>query len=219
MVDDSFPSQVGGRVTPSSTPDGSVPDRHESPDALEDCLRQAVAGDESAFTRLYAALAPKLLRYATVLVGQDADDVAAEAWLQIARDMRAFSGDLDAFRGWTARIVRNRAIDLARARTRRPALPSGLHGTSDVFERADPDDAWDGADERISTERAIALIATLPQEQAEAVVLRAVIGLDAAGAGAILGKRPGAVRVAAHRGLQRLAGQIAERPKVTSPRA
>src|SRR3712207_7709708 len=43
---------------------------------------------------------PRLLRYATALVGADAEDVTAEAWLQVARDLRDFRGDLDGFRGW-----------------------------------------------------------------------------------------------------------------------
>jgi RNA polymerase sigma-70 factor (ECF subfamily) len=42
------------------------------------------------------------------------------------------------------------------------------------------------------------------------VLLRAVIGLDATTAGQVLGKRPGAVRVAAHRGLRRLARMLDE---------
>jgi RNA polymerase sigma-70 factor (ECF subfamily) len=42
------------------------------------------------------------------------------------------------------------------------------------------------------------------------VLLRAVVGLDAPTAARVLGKRPTAVRVAAHRGLRRLAGALAE---------
>ena len=57
----------------------------------------------------------------------------------------------------------------------------------------------------MSTAAALALIATLPRDQAEAVLLRAVVGLDATAAGKVLGKRAGAVRVAAHRGLRTLA--------------
>ena len=55
------------------------------------------------------------------------------------------------------------------------------------------------------------LIATLPPDQAEAVLLRVVVGLDAASAGRVLGKRPGAVRTAAHRGLRRLAELLERR--------
>jgi len=168
-------------------------------------LAAAVSGDETAFAALYRELQPRMVRYAAGIVGQDAEDVTAEAWLQIARDLRRFTGDLDAFRGWTTRIVRNRALDLARKRARHPTRPIGLEA---LFDAADPHDAWDGATERMSTARAIALIATLPPDQAEAVLLRAVVGLDAAAAGAVLGKRPGAVRVAAHRGLKSLARRL-----------
>ena len=59
--------------------------------------------------------------------------------------------------------------------------------------------------EALATGDTLALIAQLPQDQAEAVVLRVVVGLDAKSAAQTLGKRPGAVRTAAHRGLKRLA--------------
>jgi RNA polymerase sigma-70 factor (ECF subfamily) len=48
----------------------------------------------------------------------------------------------------------------------------------------------------------------LPIDQAEAVMLRAVLGLDVAAAAKVLSKRPGAVRMAAHRGLRRLAERL-----------
>jgi RNA polymerase sigma-70 factor (ECF subfamily) len=63
-------------------------------------------------------------------------------------------------------------------------------------------------EEAFSTSGAIELIAGLPRDQAEAVLLRAVVGLDAKSAAAVLGKRPGAVRVAAHRGLKTLATRL-----------
>ena len=55
------------------------------------------------------------------------------------------------------------------------------------------------------TEWAIGLIRALPANQAEAVMLRVVAGLDVADTAQVLGKRAGAVRVAAMRGLRRLA--------------
>ena len=167
----------------------------------DDTLRRAVAGDESAFAALYLDVQPRLRRYAMSLVGREAEDVTAEAWVQIVRDLRTFSGDLDAFRAWTARIVRNRAIDQARARARRPVEPL----TPAMNElRVAPDDTETAALDRISTEAAVEFIAGLPREQAEAVLLRAVVGLDAAAAGEVLGKSAAAVRVSAHRGLTTL---------------
>jgi RNA polymerase sigma-70 factor, ECF subfamily len=57
----------------------------------------------------------------------------------------------------------------------------------------------------VATDAALALIARLPRDQAEAVLLRVVVGLDAKAAARVLGKRPGAVRTAAYRGLRKLA--------------
>ncbi len=169
---------------------------------LAEALSAAQAGDEAGFVVLYRALNPLVLRYAAALVGPDAEDVVAEAWYQVARDLRRFRGDPDGFRGWVSTVVRNRAIDHVRARARRPVVLDDLVA---LAERPAPDDTAAAAVARLDTARAIALIATLPREQAEAVLLRAVVGLDVARTAAVLGKRPVAVRVAAHRGLRRLA--------------
>lgn len=167
-------------------------------------LSAAVAGDESAFALLYRDTQPRLRRYAWALVGQDADDVTAEAWLQIAQDLRSFRGDADGFRAWAARIVRNRAIDHVRAQRRRPVE---LTDRDEALDSADSN-ASDEALDRVSTYRAVSLIAQLPRDQAEAVLLRVVVGLDSARAGEVLGKSAVAVRVAAHRGLKTLAKRL-----------
>ena len=167
-------------------------------------IERARAGDSDAFAVLYRDTQPRLLRYAALLVGQDADDVTAEAWLQIARDLRTFTGDLRAFRGWASTVVRNRALDLKRASIRRPAVPMEMM----YLDRPADNDTAATAAESISTAAALALIATLPRDQAEAVLLRTVVGLDAKAAAEVLGKRAGAVRVAAHRGLKALGRRI-----------
>jgi RNA polymerase sigma-70 factor (ECF subfamily) len=69
-------------------------------------------------------------------------------------------------------------------------------------------DTADSASESISTDAALALIRSLPRDQAEAVLLRVVVGLDAETAGRVLGKRAGAVRTASYRGLRRLAERL-----------
>lgn len=165
-------------------------------------VRDAQAGSEDAFRLIYRALQPGLLRYLRVLVGADAEDVASESWLQIARDLGSFCGTADNFRGWAATIARRRAIDHLRQLRRRPIADTSLDDP-DVHPAAG--DTADAADVLISTDAALALIARLPRDQAEAVLLRVVVGLDAKAAGAVLGKRAGAVRTAAHRGLRKLA--------------
>lgn len=175
-------------------------------------LEAARAGDEGAFAALYRATQPRLIRYAAVLVGQDADDVTADAWLQISRDLRKFEGTELAFRGWAATIVRNRAVDHVRALARRPSIPTELS----ALDTPAPADTESLVAESLSTAAALALIAVLPPDQAEAVLLRVVVGLDAVTAGKVLGKRAGAVRVAAHRGLRTLAARL-ERERGSAP--
>jgi RNA polymerase sigma-70 factor (ECF subfamily) len=78
----------------------------------------------------------------------------------------------------------------------------------DLVDQPGPEDTAAAAMEAMSTHAAIKLIATLPRDQAEAVLLRVVVGLDAQNAAKVLGKRAGAVRTASYRGLHRLAQQL-----------
>ncbi|MBM7074752.1 RNA polymerase sigma factor [Micromonospora humida] len=172
-------------------------------DDLTGAVAAAQAGDEESFRVLYRSLQPGLLRYLTALVGPDAEDVASETWLQIARDLSRFTGG--EFRAWAVTIARNRAMDHLRRQRRRPSLPVPVQDLSDLAGDAD---TAERAGETIGTESALALISTLPPREAEAVLLRAVMGLDAETAGRVLGRRPGAVRTAAHRGLRRLAAML-----------
>ena len=163
-------------------------------------------GDEGAFCAVYRAVQPGLLRYLRAQVGDDAEDVASEAWLQIARDLRGFSFT-GGFHAWVLTVARNRATDHLRHLRRQPSVPTPVEHLHEI---AGAGDAGDQAAELMSTDAAIALIASLPLDQAEAVLLRVVVGMDAPTAARVLGKRPGAVRMAAYRGLRRLAEDLDE---------
>jgi RNA polymerase sigma factor (sigma-70 family) len=168
-------------------------------------VARAQEGDESAFAVAYRLVQPGLLGYLRGLVGDDAEDVAADAWLEIARDLRRFKGDGAGFRGWTATIARHRALDHLRRQKVRPR-PTALE--QDVLDLPGPHSTHDQALETLSTEVALALVSGLPRDQAEAVLLRVVVGLDGPSAARVLGKRPGAVRTATYQGLKRLARQL-----------
>jgi RNA polymerase sigma-70 factor (ECF subfamily) len=163
--------------------------------------------------QLWRALNPLILRYLRVVVGEAAEDVASETWLQAAREIRRFRGDATGFRVWLFRVARNRALGELRSSGRRREDPAGLTAAGEVAARDDPAAE---AVERIATERALRMIAALPHNQAEAVMLRVVAGLDVSQTAAVLGKRPGAVRVAAMRGLRRL-GETFEAERDTGP--
>ncbi|MEU4689576.1 RNA polymerase sigma factor [Actinoplanes sp. NPDC023714] len=169
-------------------------------DELAAALIAARAGDERGFAVLWRALHPAMLRYLQVIAGDAAEDVASETWLQAARDLDRFTGDPAAFRAWLFHIARHRGIDEQRRAGRRREEPAatvddgaaGRDAAAEVLEGAET--AW-----------ALNRVAELPADQAEAVMLRIVAGLDVAATAAILGKRRGAVRIATMRGLRRLA--------------
>lgn len=168
-------------------------------------VARAQDGDEAAFAVAYRIVQPGLLGYLRGIVGDDAEDVASDAWLEIARDLGRFKGDGPGFRGWSATIARHRALDHLR---RQKVRPRSATLEQDVLELPGPHSTHDQALESLSTEYALELVRGLPRDQAEAVLLRVVVGLDGPAAARVLGKRPGAVRTAAYRGLKRLAQQL-----------
>jgi RNA polymerase sigma-70 factor (ECF subfamily) len=173
-------------------------------------LAKAQAGDETAFAHIFRDVQPALLRYLRV-IALEPEDVASETWAQVASGLAGFRGEEQSFRAWLFTIARHRAADAGRARARRPVVPIELTGAEEQLVSAD---AAEEALEAVSARAVVALIATLPPEQAEIIMLRVVAGLDAKDVARMVGKSPGAVRVAAHRALRRLA-ELVERAGVT----
>jgi RNA polymerase sigma-70 factor (ECF subfamily) len=178
--------------------------------AFGETLARAQAGDEAAFARVFRDVQPALLRYLRV-IAPDAEDVAGDTWVQVVAGLAGFRGEERAFRAWLFTIARHRAADAGRSRTRHPSVPLDM---SEEAQQPVTADAADLALDALSARAVVALIASLPHDQAEIIMLRVVAGLEAGDVARIVGKTPGAVRVAAHRGLRRLAG-LAERAGVT----
>jgi RNA polymerase sigma-70 factor (ECF subfamily) len=128
------------------------------------------------------------------------EDVAAETWLQVVRGLDRFTGDATAFRAFLFTVARNRAVDLGRRQAARPALL--LAEPPDTATAASAEAAVFA---EIATEEALALVASLPPDQAEMVMLRVVAGMDVATVADLVGKKPGTVRVTVHRALGALA--------------
>lgn len=178
---------------------------------FQQILARAREGDSQAFADLWRATNPMLLRYLRVTAGVLAEDVASHAWLRVIEALASFQGDEPGFRRWLVTIARNHYLDEVRRAGRRPErlVPDVIELVELVDDRRQfARDAASIAEENLSTDAALRLVASLPPEQAEMVMLRVVVGLDVADVAQIVGKRPGAVRVAVHRSLRRLADRI-----------
>jgi len=173
-------------------------------------LERTRNGDPAAFGMLWREYQPRLLRYLRAATGDAAEDVASETWATVTKSITKFDGDETAFRAWLFTVARRRAVDHFRREARRPSVPVDPVTLGAAMIAAPGADPSEHALSTLDTELALRRIAELPSGQRDAVMLRAIAGLDVAHVAAIMGKRPGTVRVLAHRGLRALARQLAE---------
>ena len=124
---------------------GRSEDQHEGePDAA--LIERARGGDLPAFNQLVArherAVFNVALRY--MRSRELAEDVTQEAFLRAWRSLDSFRNDAgEGFRAWLLRIAANRALDVLRAKSRRPAdsLDSRLDDEESAWEPEGRDEA------------------------------------------------------------------------------
>jgi RNA polymerase sigma-70 factor (ECF subfamily) len=188
--------------------DGAKP--HETTGVL---IARARAGDTLAGQRLLARLLPILRRWARnrfparIRDARDTEDLIQDVLLRAFRRIDSFENRGEgAFLAYLRQILLNAVRDEARRSNRRPA-PSRLEETlpdtaPSVVERAI------GADRLRRFEEALA---TLPEEQQQAVILRIEFGYSHARIAEALGKPSAdAARVMVARALVQLARKIDE---------
>ncbi len=148
--------------------------RNASP--LSDLATRAAAGDLKAASVLLHELAPRIARLVHSLLGADhpeVDDTIQHSLIAIAQAIPAFRGECSPWH-YTSRIVTRVAVAAsrrARAQGERRALGAAPEAVADRGASA--------LDEVIAERRRTVvreLLAKLPDEQAEALALRVVLG-------------------------------------------
>jgi len=177
-------------------------------------VEAAARGEPAALSELFCNYQPMLLRYLRNRAFGVADDVAGEVWLAVARNVGRFVGDEPGFRRWLFTIARCRLIEAHRKQGRRrtaPAPPEDFDAWGQAHPPADRDDPALLVVDQLSAQQAVdAIVADLTPDQAEAILLRVVAGLDVAEVAAIMGHSTSSVRVLCHRGLRRLRDRLPE---------
>src|SRR5438552_3850361 len=87
---------------------------------FQELLIAARAGDRDSIGGAYERLQPRLLRYLHAVAGPEAEDLAAQTWLDVVAAVTRFEGDEAAFRRWVFTIARRRVADSRRRWWRRP---------------------------------------------------------------------------------------------------
>jgi RNA polymerase sigma-70 factor (ECF subfamily) len=138
----------------------------------------------------------------------DPEDLASEVFVGVLRGLDRFEGDESAFRSWVLVIAHRRLLDERRRYCRRPAdatEPARVIGLLDLAARGNVEDE---ALNRLATERVLAALDTLTDDQRTVVLLHTLGDLSLPQIAQILGKRVGAVKSLHHRGLAAAARAI-----------
>lgn len=165
----------------------------------------AARGQPAAIDMLLRQIRPMVVRYCRARLGRisghyhAADDVAQEVCIAVLSALPRYQDMGRPFASFVFGIASHKVADAKRSAARL-AIPT--------------EDLPDGPDDRpgpeetavayLEAERARSLLARLPVNQRELLVLRVLSGLSAEETGHELGMSAGAVRVAQHRALARL---------------
>jgi RNA polymerase sigma-70 factor, ECF subfamily len=173
--------------------------------SIRDLTAQAVGGQPAAIESLLQQIRPMVLRYCRARLGrisghyQAADDVAQEVCIALLSALPRYRDMGRPFASFVFGIASHKVADAMRSAANL-AIP-----TEDLPD--EPDDR-PGPEETavayLEAERVRGLLARLPLQQRELLVLRVLVGFTAQETGNELGMSAGAVRVAQHRALTRL---------------
>jgi RNA polymerase sigma-70 factor, ECF subfamily len=143
-----------------------------------DLIKRIANGDQTAFAALYDRLSPILYSVALRMMNDanEAEDVLQDGFVYIWQRAGTFDPNRGGPISWTILIVRNKAIDRLRVRLRGERLQELVSVSSELA--ADKDDQ--SALEPLLRERRVQVksaLATLPDEQREALHLAFFSGL------------------------------------------
>ena len=209
-MDDPRSTRTGERTPVADSPATARDDAVSRRDEI--LVARALEGDLGAFNQLveaYQDLCHSLV--ARMVPDPDqASDAVQEAFFSAYRNLRSYRGP--SFRGWLTRIAVNAAMDLQRARKRRPVSPYPELEDESWQPPAGPD--TDPERLAAASERGRVLAAALhaiAADQRTAIVLYDVEGYDYAEIASMTGVSLGTVKSRIHRGRLALRVILAER--------
>jgi len=156
---------------------------------------RAKAGDRTAFDQIIISHQRKIISLAWRMLGnqEDARDAAQETFMRVYKSFGRFDPAQD-FNGWLYRIAVNVCRDLARKRRSNHFSLEAEVESGAIAEPASPHDTESAA--LLAQEQAILwrALATLPEKERAAIVLRDLEGLETEEVARILGSSPTTVR-------------------------
>lgn len=171
-------------------------------------LVDRAASDPEAFGKLYDLYVDRVYAYAYRRLGSrtEAEDVTADTMLAALNNINRFTWKGGGFGAWLFRIARNRCMDALRARKRElPLLPEPAAESESTG--PPPDEALISREQE---EQIRSLVAGLPDQQQEAVLLKYSAGLSNREIAAATGRTQTAVSSLLNRATTKLRRQWGE---------
>jgi RNA polymerase sigma-70 factor (ECF subfamily) len=168
-------------------------------DQVRELVERARQGDEQAWEALFRRAYPKLLSYASrrLPTPEQAKDAVGETMTRAVANIDRLRGEGGGFDAWMYGIMRHVVVDAQRLLSREgPGLIPDAADASPL-----PGDRVVDHDNAVEVRRAFEQLSPADQELLE---LRVVAELSADEVASVLGRRPGAVRMAQSRALTRL---------------
>ena len=181
-----------------------------SGERLDAVVAEAVAGNRDALREVLEIIRPIVVRYcrarvgATERSGLSADDVAQEVCLAAITALPRYKDQGRPFLAFVYGIAAHKVADAHRAAARNRADPTDVVPERYSLEAGPEQMALDSE----SAARMNKLLSILPEKQREILILRVVVGMSAEETAEAVGSTAGAVRVAQHRALARLKGEL-----------
>jgi RNA polymerase sigma-70 factor (ECF subfamily) len=172
--------------------------------AIERLVQEAKAGDAWAFGLLFDHYHLPVYRYIASRVHRpsDAEDLTQLVFVKALEALPRYESRGIPFGGWLFRLARNTVIDHVRTRHDHVDLDAAA---GHAGHEAGPDEVTVARQEMDEVEVALA---TLTDEQREAISLRFFAGLSAREAAEVMGKQEGTVRGLQFRALASLRRQL-----------
>lgn len=187
--------------THRSTDDGGT----ASKDELAGLVEEARQGSSAAWEVLYRRAFPRLFAYARRRLPSDehAHDAVSEAMVRAVAGIDRFANKGAGFDAWLYGILRHVVLDQHRRLWREEPQEAPEVGGQVLT----PSELAEDRDDAARLRRAFGRLNATEQEILE---LRVVAGLSAAAVASVIGRRPGAVRMAQTRALARLRRLVRE---------
>lgn len=176
-------------------------------EVFDSVLGAAQEAETWAWARIYEWLAPQLGGYFRLRGFTDPDDLVGETFLQLARSLHRFQGDVDGFKSWAFMIAHHRVSNERRRLARRPLTLVPDFGSLEV--RTSPS-AEESVLAQFEEESVLSLLERLTDDQRDVVALRIIAGFSVEETAQILERSPGSVKQLQRRALESLRRELNE---------